>query len=92
MNKADKELGLGISNTHYFQGGYVLFAVDLTPDSSTSQSHLSLVKQGNVRIEIRFGQALAQTITVLVYAKYQTILEVDRARNIVKVKEKALII
>ena len=61
--------------------GYTLFCYDLSPDLNPGD-HLNLVKKGNLRLEMRFSQALPQTIMVIVYAQFQNILEVDKQRNI----------
>lgn len=65
-----------------FKKGFFLLAFDLDPDSYTD-SCLSLLEQGTVRIEGRFARALSKTITCIVYAEYDTKLEIDKNRNII---------
>lgn len=63
--------------------GFTLYAFDLTADQSANcASHLNLVKQGNVRLEVRFARALADTVNALVYAEYDSVIEVDSSRQI----------
>lgn len=63
--------------------GYCLMAFDLTPDlSANSDSHWNLVKQGSVRIEVRFAKALEKTINCIIYAEYDSILEIDSSRQV----------
>jgi len=45
--------------------------------------HFSLVRQGNVRLALKFGDALPETISVVVYAEYEKEIEVDRDRNVI---------
>ena len=73
--------GNDISWTDYPQG-YTLYAFDLTPDLSEGGSHFNLVKQGNVRLEMRFAKSLPHTINVIVYAEFENVVQVDRARNV----------
>ena len=65
-----------------YPNGYCLFAFDLTPDLSANEStHWNLVKHGSVRLDVRFSEALANTVNCIVYAEYDNILEVDASRQ-----------
>ena len=75
-----QDTGHFISRDDY-PNGYTLYCFDLSPDLNQGD-HLNLVKKGNLRLEMRFGQALPQTVMVIVYAQFQNILEVDKQRNI----------
>lgn len=67
-----------------YPNGFCLFAFDLTPDMSAHcGTHWSLVRNGSVRIEVRFDYPLADTINCIVYAEYDNILEIDSARQVV---------
>ena len=61
--------------------GYGLFAFDLTPDYA-GEDHYALIKHGNLRLEMNFGQALAHTINIIVYAEFDNIIEISDRRNI----------
>ena len=65
-----------------FGNGYTFFGFDLTPDAC-DDSCLHLVQKGNLRIEIHFAEALAQTVNVIVYAEFEAVLEIDKGRNII---------
>lgn len=65
-----------------FPGGYALYAFDLTPDLA-EDDHFNLIKQGNVRLDMKFAQALPNTINVIAFAEFENILEIDRSRNII---------
>ncbi|XP_072046822.1 uncharacterized protein F54H12.2-like [Amphiura filiformis] len=81
LNKMYKDSGNNISREEY-PNGYTLYAFDITPDLNEG-GHLNLVRKGNLRLEMRFGNALPETAMVVVFSEFQNILEVDRARNII---------
>ncbi|GBM14486.1 Uncharacterized protein F54H12.2 [Araneus ventricosus] len=72
--------GIYINRDEFIQG-YTLYAFDLTPDLCDG-SHLNLVNQGNLRIELKFASALEKTISVLVYAEFQNMIEITNSRNV----------
>jgi hypothetical protein len=41
-----------------------------------------LIKQGNLRVEIHFAEALRATINVIMYAEFD-VIEIDRNRQVV---------
>ena len=72
--------GNDISRYEYAHG-YTLFAFDLTPDMDDG-GHFHLIKQGSLRLEMHFAEALPETINTIVYAEFDNIIEIDRARNV----------
>ena len=72
--------GNQISRDEYADG-FTLFAFDLTPDLDEG-GHFHLVKQGNLRLELHFATQLPETINVIVYAEFDNVIEVDKARNV----------
>lgn len=67
-----------------YPNGFCLFAFDLTPDMSAHcGTHWSLVRHGNIRIEVRFDKALTKTINCIVYAEFDNVLEIDSARQVI---------
>ena len=62
--------------------GYTLYAYDLTPDLG-EDDHFNLIKEGNVRVDMKFSVALPNTINVIVYAEFENIIEIDRSRNVI---------
>lgn len=65
-----------------FGKGSTIYGFDLTADKSASDNHHHLVKQGNIRIDIRFTEALTETIMIIVLAEFQKVLEFDSYRNV----------
>ncbi|XP_067288479.1 uncharacterized protein F54H12.2-like [Pseudorasbora parva] len=64
-----------------FLNGYALYAFNLTPDEDCGQ-HISLVKSGNIRLEARFKNPLPHTINLIVYAVFDSIIEVSNRRQV----------
>ena len=64
-----------------FLHGYTLYAFNLSPDEECGQ-HLSLIKSGNIRLETRFRQPLRSTINLIVYAIFDSIIEVSNRRQV----------
>ena len=65
-----------------YKGGYCFWGYDLTPDQAADQSHLHPIKTGNLRLELEFATALAETINVLVYAEFDNLIEINRLREV----------
>lgn len=79
--KLQKDEGTDISREDY-RGGYALYAFDLTPDLAESD-HFNLNKEGNVRLDAKFGTALPNTINAIVYAEFENVIEIDRNKNVI---------
>lgn len=74
--------GNAISRENY-PAGFCLFAFDLTPDLAASAHHWNLVKRGSLRIEVKFGIALTETVNCIVYGEFDNVIEVDKYRNVI---------
>ena len=59
-----------------------MYVFDLSADLG-EDDHFSLVRQGSVRLALKFAAALEATVSVIAYAEFENIIEVDRDRNIV---------
>jgi hypothetical protein len=77
----NQDEGNGIGRIE-FANGYALYVFDLTPDLSECDS-FNLTRSGGVRLAMKFSTALAKTITVVAFAEFENIIEVDRNRNVV---------
>ena len=65
-----------------FGNGYTFLGFDLTPDACDGGC-FHLVQKGNLRIDIHFDAALAQTVNVVVYDESEAVLEIVKNRNII---------
>jgi hypothetical protein len=49
----------------------------------SEQDHFNLARQGSVRVDLKFAAALPSTLTVIVYAEFENVIEIDRNRNVI---------
>ena len=75
-----KDEGNDLDRSDY-PGGYTLYAFDLTPDLA-ELDHFNLSREGSVRVDLRFANALANTINVIAYAEFENVIEIDRNKNV----------
>lgn len=80
LGKWTQDEGNHITRAEY-ANGYTLLGFDLTPDLDDSE-HVNLVKKGSVRLELRFAEALPNTINVIVLAEFDNLIEIDRNRQV----------
>lgn len=74
------DTGIYLTREEYADG-HTLYAFDLSPDLCDGP-HLNLQQQGNLRIEIKFAEDLKTTISVLVYAEFENIVEITKSRHV----------
>ena len=79
--KENRDEGNDIAREGY-PNAYALYTFDLSPDLA-KEGHFNLVKQWTLRVELKFGTALANTVTVVAYAEFENVIEIDHNRNIV---------
>lgn len=72
--------GNGISYDD-FAAGYSLFVWDLSANISDG-NQIELVRTGSLRLELKFAEALPHPIHVVVYGELDSLLEIDRNRQI----------
>ena len=63
-----------------FDGGTFLLCFDLSSYQTASCS--SLLDQGAVRMDARFSEPLPNTVTCLIYAEYDAVIEINKSREI----------
>jgi hypothetical protein len=64
-----------------FTNGFYVLGFDLTPDRDADEEHLSLLRQGNVHIALRFKNT-TRTRQMHFYAKFPGDVEIDNLRNV----------
>ncbi|XP_040895126.1 uncharacterized protein F54H12.2-like [Toxotes jaculatrix] len=74
-----KDLPLSIDRRE-FNDGYSLFVFNLNPGEDNDA--LSPISNGNLRLEMRFRVPLPHTTTLIVYACYDSILEINSKRQV----------
>ena len=65
-----------------YSKGYALYALDLSPDLA-KEGHFNLAKQGTLRVELKFGAVVPNTVTIVAYAEFENVIEIDHKRNII---------
>ena len=65
-----------------YRRGYTLWCFDLTADQDNDQSKLHWIKTGNLRVELQFAQALAESVNCIVYGEFDNVLEINKQREI----------
>jgi hypothetical protein len=59
-----------------------MFIFDLSPDGCASDGHTSLPDNVNIRIELKFDEALAEAVAILLYHEFDASIQIYRLRNI----------
>jgi hypothetical protein len=75
-----KNTGLKIT-PHSYARGNTLFAFDINQANYNTDA-LSLDKTGNIRLDIRFKTALTEAIHCIVFSEHQSVLQIDKFREI----------
>ena len=77
---------IGITRETYRQG-YSLIGFEVDPTSSADFSYIGKPKGGRTRLTMRFHTGLQNDITIILYATFPEVLEIDAAR-IASLREK----
>ena len=80
-SKIWQDEGNGLTRDEY-RDGYTFFCFDLTPDQCDGPC-FNLVQKGNLRLEFHFREALRTTVNVVAYAEFESVLEIDKNRNVI---------
>jgi len=73
--------GIDISHSEYNRG-FGLMVFDLTADLCSSSDHFNPKQKGNVTLEIVFTQGLPNAINLIVFAEFESIVEIDYGRHV----------
>ncbi|GFX60082.1 uncharacterized protein F54H12.2 [Trichonephila clavipes] len=72
--------GLHLSRSE-FSKGYSLFLFDLSPDLCEGE-HFNLIRHSNLRVELKFNKALNETVSLIVFAEFESLIEINKTRNV----------
>jgi len=73
--------GATINRDDYANGGFCLYAFDLTPTQSASDSTWSIQNESNISIDLGFGTATPSVLTLICYVESRCVLQADKHRN-----------
>ena len=65
-----------------FGKGYTLYAYDLTADNDIAASYRQVISHNNLRLELSFGKDLTDTINVLLFAVFDSHVEITKLRDV----------
>jgi hypothetical protein len=66
-----------------YSSGYTLFSFDMSPDQSQSVVPASMLKMSsNIRLEMKFKNALPKNVTLIVYAVFENLMEISKDRRV----------
>lgn len=60
---------------------YIYLIRELRPDLCDGP-HLNLQHQGKLSVEFKFSSELSSTISVLIYAKFENVIEIYKSRHV----------
>ena len=72
---------LAISRSDY-PNGFTIFVFNLNPDPQLHEA-LTPFRNGSIRVEIKFAQATAATLNLLIYSEFDSVIEIDKYHNII---------
>lgn len=87
-NSLFEGMGIGFSDKTIdikradYSRGFTVYIFDLTPDQNAKGS-ISPPRNGSLRLEAKFSAALAATTNVLLYAEFESYIEIDKFLNII---------
>lgn len=58
------------------------YVFDLTQDFSASDPFSNVLRSGDLSVQLRFEKDLPETVTLLVYLEMQSLIEIDKSRNV----------
>jgi hypothetical protein len=64
-----------------FGAGYSIFVFDIAGEHS--DDILNVKKKGNTQLSMRFSEKLPHPVTVIIYSRFQSMIQIDQARNII---------
>jgi hypothetical protein len=66
-----------------FKSGYTIYAFDLTADNDISAPYRQANVPHNIRLDLEFKNTLSKTINVLIYAVFDSAIEITKYRDVI---------
>lgn len=66
-----------------FKHGYTLYAFDLTADNDITAPYRQANVPHNIRLDLQFKASLTRTINVLIYAVFDSTIEITKLRDVI---------
>jgi hypothetical protein len=71
--------GLPFDRNQY-KDGFFLTSFDISPD--TDSCHLSPIRQGSVKIHLKFAQGLERNLNLIIYSEFDEVLTINSKRDV----------
>ena len=68
---------------NHFKKGYTLWAFDLTPNADCQAAYRNINFNSSLRLELNFEKPLTKTINVLLFAVFDSKLEITALRDVI---------
>ena len=81
LNMFNTDDSNGVTYEQY-KKGYFYLLYDMTPDSNLGSGSVNISKPGNLRLELSFESPLKTTVNVLLYAIYDSKIEITQLRDV----------
>lgn len=81
QNRTDSYMRISYES---FESPYCIFPFNLSPDLSNGPSlsgHVSPIKHGSLRLDLRFAKAPTKPLNVLMYCEFDNMIEIDENRQ-----------
>lgn len=78
------DLGQNDTNISFeeYKDSLCFYAFDLTQDTSAGSPFSNIVRNGDIAVHLKFGSDLPETLTLVAYMEFQSLIEIDKSRNI----------
>ena len=77
--KLNENTDIGIGRKTYRQG-YTLFGFEVNPNTDDDFLYLGKCRKGTTRIDLSFHKAVPKQATIIIYATFPEIMEIDQTR------------
>ena len=78
----DEKLSHTFLEQYVYEQNLPLSAFNLVPKSSTYCSVLAPAKRGSVRINLNFKEQTSDSLFLMVYCQYESLIQIDKFRNV----------
>ena len=65
-----------------FPQGYTLISFDTSPDLC-QKTYLDPITEGDIQLELQFGEPLDETVNVIIYAEFSQLIEINENREVI---------
>jgi len=76
LGVSNDDVGLDITREEYKKHPLLIYNLRHMRDG------FALPKYGSVKLDLKFKETLKQSVTVIVHAEYQSVLHIDKSKNV----------